>query len=230
MKEAYEVGYAKPPVNSRFKKGESGNPRGRKQGAKNKVRPIQEERLQSILLAEAYRSVKINDGNKQVSLSMAEAIIRSLAVNAAKGQPRSQKIFLDMLAHTEQSKKQFYIDALERMIEYKREGEYEIARCKNLGITPPEMFPHPDHIHINLRSGQVDIIGPLTPAEKPLWDRLRELKTNYENEIQELKQILINEPDCSYKKTVLDEIEWSKRILDKINTSLSTKVSLIQEF
>ena len=97
MNNKYEVGYAKPPANTRFKKGQSGNPKGRKKGTKNKTNAPHEERLQAIVLAEAYRRVKVNDGNKQVNMSMAEAIIRSLSVNAAKGQARSQKIFLEML-------------------------------------------------------------------------------------------------------------------------------------
>ncbi|MFZ3585531.1 DUF5681 domain-containing protein, partial [Loktanella sp. DJP18] len=32
----YSVGYAKPPESSRFKKGKSGNPKGRPKGAKSK--------------------------------------------------------------------------------------------------------------------------------------------------------------------------------------------------
>jgi len=32
----YDVGYGKPPAHSRFKPGQSGNPRGRPKGVKNK--------------------------------------------------------------------------------------------------------------------------------------------------------------------------------------------------
>jgi hypothetical protein len=35
MRAAYKVGFKKPPKNAQFKKGESGNPRGRRKGAKN---------------------------------------------------------------------------------------------------------------------------------------------------------------------------------------------------
>jgi hypothetical protein len=34
-KDDYDVGYGKPPQNTRFKKGQSGNPRGRAPGAKD---------------------------------------------------------------------------------------------------------------------------------------------------------------------------------------------------
>jgi hypothetical protein len=43
----YEVGYAKPPVKTRFAPGQSGNPRGRPKGSKNRkgLPSLNEERL-----------------------------------------------------------------------------------------------------------------------------------------------------------------------------------------
>jgi hypothetical protein len=48
----YEVGYAKPPLETRFKKGQSGNPRGRPRGTRNKLPALNEERLKAIVLQE----------------------------------------------------------------------------------------------------------------------------------------------------------------------------------
>ena len=44
---SYEVGYGKPPAKNRFKPGQSGNPKGRPRGAKNRSPSPQlhEERL-----------------------------------------------------------------------------------------------------------------------------------------------------------------------------------------
>ena len=65
----YDVGYGKPPAATRFKSGKSGNPRGRPKGSANKAkRPaLNEERMKTILLEEAYRTIKVNEGLVRVT-------------------------------------------------------------------------------------------------------------------------------------------------------------------
>ena len=62
----YDVGYRKPPKHGRYRKGRSGNPRGRTQG---------EENLLSIFKRVAARPVKVHDGTKARTMSLGEAII-----------------------------------------------------------------------------------------------------------------------------------------------------------
>ena len=65
---SYEVGYGKPPAATRFVKGKSGNPRGRPKGARNQMPALNEERLRDIVIAEAYRTIKVKDGGRDVSV------------------------------------------------------------------------------------------------------------------------------------------------------------------
>ena len=54
----YEVGYGKPPVHTRFRKGQSGNPRG----STPKTKPW--DRANQLMLKEAYRPVTVRDGER----------------------------------------------------------------------------------------------------------------------------------------------------------------------
>lgn len=85
FKKGYDVGYGKPPQETRFKKGASGNPMGRPKGAKNRV-VVMQKKLNDIILAEAYRDVEMNDKAGLVTIPVVQAVIRSVAIKAVKGQ------------------------------------------------------------------------------------------------------------------------------------------------
>lgn len=212
---SYEVGYAKPPKSTRFQKGQSGNPKGRPRGSKNKAKlpALHEERLKTIILEEAYRTVAINDANGTVTIPIAQAVVRSLAVNAAKGNQRAQRLFTQLLAATETANKRLHDEWLETAITYKTEWESEIARCRRQGIEPPNPLPHPDDIVIDMKTGTVRIKGPMTPEEKKEWDWLRERKVEFQKELAELRQLLVDEPDYEYRRFVEDDIARTEKLL-----------------
>ena len=83
----YDVGYRKPPRHSRFKKGQSGNPRGRPSGSKNL----------STLLSEALNEpVVVTENGKRRKISKRQAIITQLVNQSAKGDWRATKLLLDI--------------------------------------------------------------------------------------------------------------------------------------
>ena len=210
----YEEGYAKPPSHSRFKPGQSGNPSGRPKGSKNRSRlpALNEERLKDIIMEEAYRTISLNDAHGQVTIPMAQAIIRSLAVNAAKGNQRAQRLFTQLLGATERDNKRLHDEWLQTAIEYKVDWERELERRKALGIEAPEPIPHPDHVIIDMATGQVRITGPMTKEEKVVWDKFRARKDECEQTIAELEDTLRRRPRHPRREIMLDEIEREKKI------------------
>jgi hypothetical protein len=173
----YEVGYGKPPVSSRFQPGRSGNPRGRPKGSRNRKPALNEERLKTIVLEEAYRSITINEKGRQVSILMAQAVMRAMAHNAVKGHARAQRLFTELLTHTERENKRLADHWLETAIEYKVDWERELFRRHHHGITHlPDPLPHPDDIRINMRDGTVQVTGPMQKEEVAHWEKLRAMK------------------------------------------------------
>jgi hypothetical protein len=63
---AYEVGYGKPPKANQFRKGRTGNPRGKRQGGENTISAF--KRIVS-------KRVKIKDGEQVRTIALAEAVI-----------------------------------------------------------------------------------------------------------------------------------------------------------
>jgi hypothetical protein len=168
----YDVGYAKPPESTRFMKGRSGNPAGRPRGARNKRPALNEERLKGIILDEAYRTITINEGEKRMSIPIAQAVVRAMAVNAARGQHRAQKLFAELVSTTEAANNTLYREYFGTALDYKKYWEGEIGRCKALGLEIPNPVPHPEDISVDMATGTIVIKGPMTPEEKVSWDRL----------------------------------------------------------
>jgi hypothetical protein len=83
----YQVGYGKPPVHTQFRKGQSGNPSGRPRRAAT-------ERAKALALKEAYRAVKVTQGDHVTSLPAIQAVLRSQMAEAVKGNVAAQRAFL----------------------------------------------------------------------------------------------------------------------------------------
>jgi len=217
----YEVGYGKPPAKTRFQPGRSGNPAGRRKGSKNqpKVPALNEERLKSVILAEAYRSVTIGDVKGPVTIPMVQAVVRSIAVSAAKGNSRAQRLFTQILSTTERENKRLHDEWLDVAMTYKIEWDRELERRKSLGITGPEPLPHPDHLVIDMRNGSVRIKGPMTKEEKAEWDVWVERRAMFEEELKEL-HALRDDPDYPYRELVIEEIAWTEKVLTIIGRAL----------
>ncbi len=88
----YEVGYGKPPRQTRFAKGQSGNPRGRPPGAKNLKTLLSEALNETVIVSE-------NGGRRKVTKR--QAIITQLVNRSATADFRAIKILLDIVRDIE---------------------------------------------------------------------------------------------------------------------------------
>ena len=211
----YEVGYAKPPEVTRFQKGQSGNPRGRPKGAKNRVPGLNEERMKAIILQEAYRNIKVRDGERNVTVPIVQAVLRSLAVNAVKGQHRSQRLFAELLSAVETGNKALHNEWLQTAMQYKVDWEIELDRRARLGIIGAhEPLPHPDHVLIDLQAGTARVVGPWTKEDKVAWDIWLSQKADFDQALAEIEIMYDAETDAKKRRIIAPEIARSRKISD----------------
>src|SRR5215213_10108213 len=80
LSSANAIGYKNPPVHSRFKPGQSGNPSGRAKGSQN---------LKTLFHKILKEEVSLREGSDVRKVTKAEAVMRGLVIGALKGDTRS---------------------------------------------------------------------------------------------------------------------------------------------
>jgi hypothetical protein len=84
----YEVGYGRPPVAHQFKKGQSGNPKGRRKGL-HSVEPLVFKELKGLVV--------VQEGGRRRSISKLEAAAKQVANKAASGDFRVLKFLFELM-------------------------------------------------------------------------------------------------------------------------------------
>lgn len=133
----YEVGYGKPPKASQFKKGQSGNPKGRPKGAKGFTASLKQE---------MEDMVTVREGGREVKVSKAEAAAKRLVAKALGGDMAALKMLAlfdaDLRAQVQQEADQ-------------------IAQAAVLDQTDEEVLAY---FSTQIREGGIDSAGAIEPG------------------------------------------------------------------
>jgi len=87
-----DVGYGRPPQDTRFKKGASGNPKGRPKGSRN---------VAAVFAKTLREKVVINEHGKRKAITKLEAAIKQFVNKAAGGDLRALQMLVNLSREAE---------------------------------------------------------------------------------------------------------------------------------
>lgn len=88
----YLVGYGRPPKETRFQPGQSGNKNGRPKGSKN---------LGALFAQELAQIAKITERGRLRKMSKQQVLVKSLVNEALKGNPKATALVVDQIRRNE---------------------------------------------------------------------------------------------------------------------------------
>jgi Family of unknown function (DUF5681) len=92
----YDVGYKKPPRTTQFKRGQSGNPKGRPKGSKN---------FGSHVASTFARKISVHEKGKERRISVAEAMLLKMSAKAIGGDMTAMRLAIGLLQGSQEDGK-----------------------------------------------------------------------------------------------------------------------------
>ena len=93
----YQVGYKKPPQHTRFKKGQSGNPR---------AKPKRSHDLASLLTEILDERVTMTENGQPRQITKREALVRRVIDRNVLGDPKAMQPFLRLMEEIDRERKE----------------------------------------------------------------------------------------------------------------------------
>lgn len=88
---SYESGYRRPPASAQFKKGTSGNPKGRPKGSRNFVTLLEQELAQKIV---------VNENGRRRTVTRMQAMVKRLVTGGLQGDQKALMALIEVLRRT----------------------------------------------------------------------------------------------------------------------------------
>jgi hypothetical protein len=213
-KGTYDVGFGKPPVHSRFKKGKSGNNDGRPSGVKNKET---DDSFSKMLREEGSRFIEVKENGKHKKMPTNRAIMRAVLLAAASGKIAAQKLALTLFSKDDNRRAAENADRFNAAADFKKWWAEESKRRRLRDEPEPDFMFHPDHFHLDFKNGTVTYVG-LTADQKEYFEGRTNMRGFFESSVLSL----IEGPPPSGEDliTVWEDLQHSVRTLAKLYKSL----------
>jgi Family of unknown function (DUF5681) len=211
--------YRKPPAEHQFRKGQSGNPKGRPRKKSNAGAAASgggtDDRLAAMALAEAMRPIAVREGGRVTQMPMVQAVIRSMFRLAAQGDSKTQRQLIDLIARAESGRAEWARSYLDEAIQYKLGWEEIIKEHESRGLPPPPIYPHPDDMIIDLYAGEVVIDGPLTEEQAGAEEAFRKVSLQKLRRLFEVESALAEDPANNALKKEMKDLQVYKNFFQR---------------
>lgn len=165
------VGYGRPPHHAQFKKGKSGNPKGRPKV----LRDFGDQSAHAIVLREANRLVTVREGDEVREITTIEAGVRAGNVAAIKGNAYAQRNMFELFERAKRERRKEIDEDVEWWTTYKRSLWAEIKSLRERGYGGTEFLIHPEDVVINYDTG-VTFCGPTSYEEQAQLENTLEFR------------------------------------------------------
>ena len=155
------VGYSRPPEHKRFKKGQSGNPKGRPK--RQEPEASMSPHTRALILKENGRLVTIREGDELRQMSTFDLALHAETKSAAGGNAYAQKHKIERGIRADRERRAEIEESNTFWRKYVAWHREQIAEAERNGEPPPAPLPHPDDVVIDDETG-VRFVGPVDEA------------------------------------------------------------------